>query len=113
MKRRSHAEKRTWVLARLTAKWEQSKRTCYPPSRPFICAMSTDDQEAWEAEFGGKTLIYTIGPNVSPNFARTLRRMWCDGDLERAVVGNQEARFYAQKTYHICYTFAKTTAPNE
>ncbi len=89
--RRTYAEKRAWVLGRLTAMWEDSCRTSNPPLRPFICGMEPDDQEAWEAEFGGQVKIYTVGPNVSPDFARTLRRMWMEGDLARSVGGNQEA----------------------
>lgn len=106
-KRFTHAQKRAWVLGRLMEKWEKSKRTHIPPMIPFICAVEEEDQEAWEAAFGGEVKIYTVGPNVSPGFARTLRRMWMDGDLRRAVIGNQEARSYAQKTYCISYTFAK------
>lgn len=89
-KRHTYEEKRAWVLSLLEKKWEQNKRTTSPPLRFSICAI--EDQEAWEAAFGGKTNIYTLGPNVSPDFARTLRRMWKDGDLSRLVGGNQESR---------------------
>jgi len=106
-KRRTHAEKRAWVLARLNEKYERSKRMHNPPMRPFVCAMEPDDQEAWEVSFGGNVRVYTLGPNVSPGFARTLRRMWMDGDLRRVVGGNQDARHNCQKTYYISYTFAK------
>lgn len=106
-RRHTHAEKRAWVLARLMDKWEYSKRTSSPACRPFICAIEEDDQAAWEAVFGGKVHIYTVGPNVSPDFARTLRRMWMEGDLKRSVIGNQDARYYAQKTYVISYAFAQ------
>ena len=111
VRRYTHAEKREWILARLMEKWEYAKRTSDPPCRPFVCTMEPDDQEAWEAKFGGKVDIYTIGPNVSSGFARALRRMWMDGDLKRSVNGNQEAKFYAQKTYYISYTFARWPLP--
>jgi hypothetical protein len=104
-KRFTHEEKAAWVMARLEEKWQLAKRTTNPPSRPTICAVDEEDQEAWEAAFGGKVIIYTIGPSVSPGFARTLRRMWEDGDLSRIVGGNQYARYYCQKTYYIAYTF--------
>lgn len=107
MKRHSYAEKRAWVLARLTEKWEREKRICSPPGHPFVSGMEEEDQEAWEAAFGGKVVIYTIGPNVSPDFARTLRRMWFDGDLKRSAVGNQDARGYSQKTYCVSYTLVQ------
>ena len=103
-KRHTYEEKRAWVLALLDKKLEASKRTHIPPQRPRVCAMEPDDQEAWESAFGGKVAIYTLGPNVSPDFARTLRRMWMGGDLLRLVSGNQEARNYCQKTYSISYT---------
>ena len=106
-KRHTHAEKRAWVLARLNEEWERSKRTHNPPMRPYISGTDEEDQEAWEAAFGGSVKIYTLGPNVSPGFARTLRRMCRDGDLRRVIQGNQEARQYCQKTYHTSYTFAK------
>ncbi len=104
-KRFTHGEKRAWVMALLEKKWEFAKRVSNPPGRPSICAVDEKDQEAWEAAFGGKTVIYTMGPNVSPAFARTLRRMWEEGDLSRLIGGNQDARQYNQKTYYIAYTF--------
>ncbi len=110
-KRHTHAQKRAWILARLTAKWELEKKTSNPPLRPFICAMEPNDQEAWFAEFGGQIKIYWVGPDVSPDFARTLRRMFVAGDLRRSTQGNQEAKFYCQKTWTLSYTFAKWPPP--
>lgn len=105
MTRRCHSEKRAWVLARLQAKYEQDCRTHYGQgSRPFVSGSDQEDQEAWHAEFGGKEVVYTLGPSVSPDFARTLRRMWREGDLARITRGNQDARYYCQKTYYVAYT---------
>jgi hypothetical protein len=103
--RHTFAEKRAWVLSRLQSKYEQECRTHYGQgTRPFISGSDQDDQRAWNAAFGGKEVIYTIGPNVSPDFARTLRRMFKEGDLARVTGGNQEARHYCQKTYYVAYT---------
>jgi hypothetical protein len=107
MTRRKYSDKRAWVLARLQAKYEHSSRTHNPPQRPFICAMDEEDQKAWEAAFGGKVVYYTVGPKISPDFARTLRRMFVEGDLARVTGGNQDARYYCQKTYYISYTFRR------
>jgi hypothetical protein len=62
---------------------------------------------AWSKEFHGRELQYTLGPNVSPDFARTLRRMYRDGLLVRATSGNQDARNYGQKMYYVAYTFGE------
>lgn len=103
--RHKFSEKRAWVLARLQAQYEQDCRThCGQGSRPFISASDQDEQEAWHAAFGGKEIIYTLGPNISPDFARTLRRMYVAGDLARITRGNQDARQYCQKTYYVAYT---------
>lgn len=105
-KRHAYEEKRAWVMARLDAKLEYSKRVhAGSPMRPRISATDEDDQTAWQASFGGKVVTYTLGPNVSPDFARTLRRMWLDGDLARGTAGNQDARNYGQKTYFVFYTY--------
>ena len=104
-KRHTYEEKRAWVLAWLDKQLEYSKRVhCGQPMRPWICAVEEETQEAWEKEFGGKVVIYTLGPNVSPDLARTLRRMWYDGDLVRSIIGNQEAKNYCQKTYCVSYS---------
>lgn len=105
--RHSHRSKREWVLARLEAKYAESCRTHNPPQRPFICAVDEEDQAAWQERFGGYEVIYSLGPNVSPGFARTLRRMFKNGDLKRSLGGNQDARYYCQKTYYISYTLAQ------
>lgn len=102
--RRTFAEKRAWVLRRLRERYEYSCRTSNPPMTPIISASEQEDQEAWQKEFGGKEVIYTLGPNVSPDFAKTLRRMWLNGDLKRGTQGNQDARYYNQKTYYVFYS---------
>ncbi len=104
-KRHAYEEKRAWVIALLMKRWDNEKRHNVPPGRPFVCASDEEDQEAWEAAFGGKVVIYTLGPSISPDFARTLRRMFEDGDLARSTIGNQDARSYGQKTYCVSYTF--------
>jgi len=105
-KRHTHEEKASWVMSRLQGKLEYSKRVHVGnPMRPYVSSSDEDDQEAWKAAFGGKELVYTIGPNISPGFARTLRRMWMDGELARVTHGNQEAKRYGQKTYYVAYTF--------
>ena len=103
-KRHTYEAKRAWVLARLQAQYEASCRTHNPPQRPYITAIEEDEQAAWEAAFGGKVVYYTVGPKISPDFARTLRRMFKEGDLARSTGGNQDARYYCQKTYYISYT---------
>ena len=106
VKRFTHMEKAAWVIARLESKLEYSKRVHIGlPMRPFVSATDEKDQEAWESAFGGKVNVYTMGPNISPAFARTLRRMWEEGDLARIIRGNQDAKQYCQKTYYIDYTF--------
>jgi hypothetical protein len=111
--RRKYEEKRAWVLNRLQAQYEYSCRVHNPPDRPWISATDQDEQEAWHAEFGGKEVIYTMGPNVSPDFARTLRRMYADGDLVRVTNGNQDARSWGQKTYYVAYSFKDWPPPRE
>lgn len=102
--RHTFAEKRQWVLDRLSEKREYDRRVysgyvlC-----PSISATDQEDQEAWVEAFGGKEKIYTMGPNVSPDFSRTLRRMFQAGDLVRTCQGNQDAKSYGQKTYYFAY----------
>lgn len=105
MTRRKYEEKREWVLRRLQEKYDYSCRVHSPPQTPWICAIDEEDQRAWQEEFGGQVKIYSMGPNVSPDFARTLRRMCDEGDLRRVVRGNQDARSYNQKTWYIDYTW--------
>ena len=104
MKRRSFEEKRQWILKRFADQFAYSCRVYNPPQRPWISASDEDEQQAWEKEFGGKVVYYTMGPNVSPDFARTLRRMYIAGELVRSTGGNQDARRYNQKTYYISYS---------
>jgi hypothetical protein len=113
--RHSYAEKRAWII-----KWLEDKRSHWERThtgdtaiRQWICATDEDTQRAWEAAFGGKTHIYTIGPSVSPGLARTLRRMFEAGDLVRVTSGNQDARYYCQKTYCVSYALAKTPPAKE
>jgi cytidylate kinase len=42
---------------------------------------------------------------LSPDFAKTLRKMWENGILYRSTIGNQGARDggYAMKTYYVSY----------
>lgn len=46
-----------------------------------------------------------MGSHVSPDFAKTLRKMWENGILLRSTMGNQGARDggYAMKTYSVFY----------
>jgi hypothetical protein len=106
--RRTFKEKQNWVLDRFDRKWQRVLRTIvsghYAPS---ISASDEEDEEAWHKEFGGYRRYYTMGGNVSPDFARTLRAMYENGILYRGTAGNQGARDggYAQKTYYVFYTF--------
>lgn len=105
-KRRSFKEKQNWILERLEQSWERKLRTTisghYPPS---ISSSDEDDEEAWHQEFGGQRRYYLMGNHVSPDFARTLRKMWENGILYRATRGNQGARDggYTMKTYYVSY----------
>lgn len=105
-KRRSFKEKQNWILERLDRKWERILRTTvsgyYPPN---ISSSDEEDEEAWHQEFGGHRKYYLMGNHVSPDFARTLRKMWENGILYRSTMGNQGARDggYAMKTYYVAY----------
>lgn len=105
-KRRSFKEKQNWILERLEREWQQILRTTvsghYPPD---ISPSDESAEEAWHQEFGGYRKWYLMGNHVSPDFARTLRRMWENGILYRSTFGNQGARDggYAMKTYSVSY----------
>jgi len=109
-KRRTFEEKQQWVLDRLEKAWELTLRTTisghYAPS---ISPGDEEDEDAWHREFGGYRQYYLMGNHVSPDFARTLRRMWENGILLRSIVGNQGARDggYAMKTYGVHYLSKK------
>lgn len=103
-KRRTFKEKQDWILARLDAQWEVNKRVCKPPFPPSISSSEEEDEEAWHQEFGGHRKYYTMGPCVSPDFARTLRKMWLNGLLYRYVGGNQDVKSFRMKTYYISYS---------
>jgi len=105
-KRRSFQEKQNWILDRLENEWQRILRTTisghYPPD---ISSSDVDDEEAWHKEFGGQRIYYLMGNHVSPDFARTLRKMWENGILYRSTAGNQGARDggYSMKTYYVSY----------
>lgn len=109
-KRRTFEEKQKWVLDRLENAWEYILRTTisghYAPS---ISPGDEDDEEAWHQEFGGYRRYYLMGNHVSPDFAKTLRKMWENGILLRSTMGNQGARDggYAMKTYSVFYKLKK------
>jgi hypothetical protein len=109
-KRRTFGEKKNWILERLERKWEFELRTTVRGHfAPIICSSDEEDEEAWHAEFGGRRTYYTMGNQVSPDFAKTLRLMWEQGILLRRTLGNQGAREggYAQKTYCVVYSSKK------
>jgi hypothetical protein len=105
-KRRTFEEKQNWILDRLEKAWQLELRTTISGHyAPHISSSNEDDEEAWHQEFGGCRKWYLMGHHVSPDFARTLRRMWKNGILYRATSGNQGARDggYAMKTYYVSY----------
>jgi len=102
-KRRAFEEKQQWILDRFAAKWEFRKRTSTCRIAPSISASDEKEEEAWHKEFGGQRHYYTLGGCISPDFARTLRKMYENGILRRGTIGNQMAEGYAQKTYHVFY----------
>ncbi len=109
-KRRSFKDKQNWILDRLDRKWSQTLRTTISDHyAPRISSSDEDDEEAWHQEFGGQRHYYLMGPHVSPDFARTLRKMWLNGILYRSTGGNQGARDggYAMKTYYVSYCSKK------
>ena len=87
----NYQTKRDWVLAYL---------------RKHTQAGTFDDvfHEEWHREFGGRLIVYTMGPNRCPAAVRTLRRMWEDKEITRRVVGNQDARYYCQPSWSIVYS---------
>ena len=105
-KRRTFEEKQKWVLDRLENAWDYILRTTISGHyAPFISPGDEDDEEAWHREFGGYRKHYLMGNHVSPDFAKTLRKMWANGILLRSTMGNQGARDggYAMKTYSVFY----------
>tara|TARA_R110002110_G_scaffold22933_11_gene88259 strand:+ start:1524 stop:1865 length:342 start_codon:yes stop_codon:yes gene_type:complete len=103
-KRRTFKEKQNWILALLEKRWEFNKRTQpQNPRPPMISATDEETEEEWHDEFGGQRRYYTLGPHVSPDFARTLRAMYANGILYRGTMGNQDAKNYCQKTYFVFY----------
>ncbi len=104
--RRSFKEKQNWIIERLDREWDWILKTTvlghYPPD---ISSNNEEDEEAWHQEFGGYRIWYLMGHHVSPDFARTLRKMWKNGILYRSTGGNQGAREggYAMKTYYVSY----------
>jgi hypothetical protein len=109
-KRRSFEEKQRWVLDRLEKKWELELRTTVKGHyAPVLSPSEEADEEAWYQEFGGYRVYYLMGNHVSPDFAKTLRKMWENGVLLRKTLGNQGAREggYAMKTYSVYYASKK------
>jgi hypothetical protein len=109
-KRRSFEEKQRWVLDRLEEKWEFKLRTTVKGHyAPLLSPSDEADEEAWHQEFGGYRKYYLMGNHVSPDFAKTLRKMWENGVLLRKTQGNQGARegSYAKKTYSVYYASKK------
>ena len=109
-KRRSFREKQKWVLDRLEKKWEFELRTTVKGHyAPLLSPSEEADEEAWHQEFGGYRKYYLIGNHVSPDFAKTLRKMWENGVLLRKTLGNQGAREggYKMKTYSVYYASKK------
>jgi hypothetical protein len=109
-KRRSFEEKQRWVLDRLEKKWEFELRTTVKGHcAPLLSPSEEADEEAWHQEFGGYRKYYLMGNHVSPDFAKTLRKMWENGVLLRKTLGNQGAREggYAMKTYSVYYASKK------
>jgi hypothetical protein len=109
-KRRSFDEKRKWVLDRLEKKWEFELRTTIEGHyAPFLSPSEEADEEAWHKEFGGYRKYHLMGNHVSPDFAKTLRKMLENGTLLRKTLGNQGAREggYAMKTYSVYYASKK------
>ena len=105
-KRRTLEEKERWVLDRLEKAWERTLRTTISGHyAPLISPSDEKDEECWHQEFGGYRRHYLMGNHVSPDFARTLRKMWEKGILLRKILGNQGAREggYAMKTYSVYY----------
>lgn len=91
-KRAPYAKKRDWVISYL-------KRLRYNR----LCLGEGEAEEAYADEFGVKLQIYTVGPSTCRDLARTLRRMWLDGLVDRYTGGNQDATYNCQKTYYVSY----------
>ena len=103
MTRRTFKEKQQWILDRFEEKWERIKRTTNPPRPPSISASDESEEQAWHDEFGGQRIYYTMGGCISPDFARTLRKMYLNGILYRGTAGNEQSPGYVQKTYYVFY----------
>lgn len=109
-KRRTFQEKQNWILDRLESEWQFTLRTTVTGHMaPSISSGDEEAENAWHEEFGGRRVYYTMGAHSSPDFARTLRKMWRNGLLYRATIGNQGARAggYAQKTYSVHYSLKR------
>ena len=87
-----YQEKCKWLLDCIEKTWKK-RLTLHEES------LEIEDHQ----QFGVKLKIYTIGPPVCPDLARTLRRMWRDGLLRRSTFGNHDAVYNCQKTWGVAY----------
>ncbi len=103
MARKTFKEKEQWIIDRFESKWEFSKRTSSNPIPPSISASDEEEEQAWHDEFGGYRKYYTMGGCISPDFAKTLRKMYENGILRRGTSGNEQTPGYTTKTYYVFY----------